>query len=114
MDSAIFLDVDILVMTDLYNLWENFDKFTPKQMIGIGQEREIWNPENHYNNKNEVKFPFIPPYGMNSGVLLMNLTRLREFSFIKKISLIYDQYKEMLSLYDQDLINILGYYNPGK
>lgn len=114
MDSAIFLDVDIIVMTDLHNLWKEFDNFTPKQMIGLAQESEISKRGNWYTNKRNVKFPFIAPYGMNAGILLMNFTRMRDFMFFKKIDLIYRRYKSLLTFHDQDLINILGYYNPGK
>lgn len=111
-DSVIYLDTDILAMTDLHSMWKEFDRFTPKQMLGVAQEREVWNKESFYNNKTFIKFPFIPPYGINAGVLLMNFTRMREFSFFKKIDLIVKQYRRMLMLFDQDLINILGYYNP--
>lgn len=113
MDAAIFLDVDFLVMTSLSNVWKEFDRFSPKQMIGIGQEREIWSNESWYNDKNRVKFPFIAPYGANAGILLMNFTRMREFEFFKKINFLFDKYKDLLSLHDQDLINILGFFYPG-
>ena len=112
-DSTIYLDTDILVMTDLHSIWKEFDRFTSKQMLGMAQEREEWNVDSYYNNATRIKFPFIPPHGINSGVLLMNLTRMRDFSFFEKIHLISKHYHSMLRLYDQDLLNILGYFNPG-
>jgi lipopolysaccharide biosynthesis glycosyltransferase len=112
-DSTIYLDTDILVVSDLHNIWKEFDRFTSKQMLGMAQEREEWNIDSYYNNATRIKFPFIPPHGINSGVLLMNLTRMRDFSFFEKIHLISNHYHSMLRLYDQDLLNILGYFNPG-
>ena len=112
-DSVIYLDTDILVMSDLGKMWQEFDRFRPKQMIGAAQEHEEWNNSSHYTKESHIKYPYIHPNGINAGVLLMNFTRMRDFSFFKKIDLIYKEYKNVLLLHDQDLINILGYYNPG-
>jgi len=113
-DSIIYLDTDILVVSDLHNLWKEFDRFTSKQMLGMAQEREDWDGKvySYYNNATRIKFPFIPPYGINSGVILMNLTRMRDFSFFEKIHLIFKEFHSKIKLYDQDLLNILGYFNP--
>lgn len=113
-DSTIYLDTDILVVTDLYKIWKEFDRFTSKQMLGATPEHEVWNNWSYYTNTStRTRYPFVQPSGINSGVLLMNLTRMRDFSFFKKIDLIYQQYKDVLFLQDQDLLNIIGYYNPG-
>lgn len=72
--------------------------------------------EHHRNNwyqKNSVEFPFYGSFGFNAGVLLMNLTRMREFNFVEKVRIIYEQYKDVIQLADQDILSILTYYNPG-
>lgn len=111
-DSIIYLDADTLAVSDLSELWETFAKFTSKQMFACAQEREVWSKKNWYDKRSLV-YPFHEPYGINSGVILMNLTRMREFNFVEKIIRLYEHYKKSIVLIDQDLLNILAYYNPG-
>lgn len=100
-------------MSELGNLWDQLALFDPKQMLGIAQEREEYNEYSSWYHKPSINHPFVRPHGVNSGVLLMNLTRMRDFSFVQKIALIHEQYKERIVWFDQDVINILGYFNPG-
>lgn len=51
--------------------------------------------------------------GINSGVMLMNLTRMRSFKWEEYILPLYKEYKLKITFGDQDLINILFYYHPG-
>jgi UDP-xylose:glucoside alpha-1,3-xylosyltransferase len=86
-----------------------FHELTSKQLFVAAQELEVitsW-----FNNQNS--HPFVAPHGLNSGVLLMNLTRMRDFLFVEKIVKIYEQYENQIHWTDQDLLNIIGYYNPG-
>ena len=52
--------------------------------------------------------------GLNSGVMLMNLTRLRANPWIEDLAKILKNYKEHVRLGDQDLLNILFHFKPGK
>ena len=81
-------------------------------MLGAAQEKETFSRHNWYNRPN-IGYPTVAPNGINSGVLLMNLTRMRDFLFVDKIVRIYEQYKRLIKFFDQDLLNIIGYYNPG-
>lgn len=111
-DSVIYLDFDILVLSDLHHLWSLFREFTIKQMLGAAQEKDTLDRDNWYNKPN-IRHPFVAPHGINSGVLLMNLTRMRDFLFVEKLIRINEQYNHLISLFDQDLLNIIGYYNSG-
>ena len=51
--------------------------------------------------------------GVNSGVMLMNLTRMREAKWIEHIIPYYKEYKLKITWGDQDLINIFFHYFPG-
>jgi lipopolysaccharide biosynthesis glycosyltransferase len=84
-DALIYLDVDTLVMEDIGNLWHEFSKFDSSQWCALAEEQEHnhdWKSghdnwyvqkRRHYDSKR------LQPYknGMNSGVLLWNLTRYR-------------------------------------
>lgn len=60
-----------------------------------------------------TKYPYYGDTGLNSGVLMMNLTRIREFNATKKLTEIFKQYKNLIQLGDQCLLNILFYQYPG-
>ena len=52
--------------------------------------------------------------GLNSGVMLMNLTRMREVKMISKIIDIFDEYHSNITWGDQCLLNIYFHFYPGK
>lgn len=58
--------------------------------------------------------PWVWKYGLNSGMLLMRLDRMREFDFEKKIieTAAVPKYKESV-VGDQDLLNILFHNQTG-
>jgi len=51
--------------------------------------------------------------GVNSGVMLMNLTRMRAFSWTNYVVPIYKEYKLKITWGDQDIINIIFHFHPG-
>lgn len=51
--------------------------------------------------------------GVNSGVMLMNLTRMRAFQWESHLAPIYEKYKQKITWGDQDILNILFHYHPG-
>lgn len=63
-----------------------------------------------------ARHPFYGELGVNSGVMLMNLTRMRspDFRWEEEIMDIYSDYRLNLVWGDQDIINILFYFNPEK
>nr|CAD7458280.1 unnamed protein product [Timema tahoe] len=50
--------------------------------------------------------------GVNSGVMLMNLTRMRLFSWTDYVAPIYKEYKLTMTWGDQDIINIIFHFHP--
>lgn len=58
--------------------------------------------------------PYVPPKGVNSGVLVMNLTRMREFDLTTKLTRVYEDYSKFVELHDQKVLNIMLYFNPGE
>ena len=51
--------------------------------------------------------------GVNSGVMLMNLTRMRQCGWIKQMVNYYETYRYDITWGDQDLINIFFHFFPG-
>ena len=52
--------------------------------------------------------------GVNSGVMLMNLTRLRKSQWLDSLMEYYKEYRLRITWGDQDLINIYFHFHPGK
>ena len=73
-DAGIYLDTDILLMDDIKNLWNFFSQFNPSQIIGMAAT------ENYYGNVSSIPYFGPPGVGLNGGVTLMNLTRMRQMS----------------------------------
>ena len=52
--------------------------------------------------------------GVNAGVTLMNLTRLRQFNFEKLVAEYYLKYKSGIQVGDQDILNTIFHFQPEK
>ena len=109
-DSLLYVDTDVLFLTDLEKIWKMFAQFNSSQLAGLAPEHEDANM-GWYNRF--ARHPFYGKLGLNSGVMLMNLTRMREFHFEKKILPIYKTYKYNITWGDQCLLNILFHFHPG-
>lgn len=46
--------------------------------------------------------------------MLMNLTRMREFSWSEYVGPVYTRYRLQITWGDQDIINIIFHYHPGR
>lgn len=53
------------------------------------------------------------PIGVNSAVMLMNLTKMREFKWTEYMGPILNKFELNLTWGDQDIINIIFHYHPG-
>lgn len=51
--------------------------------------------------------------GINAGIMLMNLTRMRYFGFGQTSIAVQDLYKSRILLADQDIANIIFATYPG-
>ncbi|TGZ66896.1 hypothetical protein CRM22_005112 [Opisthorchis felineus] len=100
--KAIVLDTDILLNANILYLWDLFANFTQKQIFGAA-----WEP---YSDHPRCGEPPIPTGGVNSGVVLMHLSRMREAGwsdmFIEETKKILLVYKD-LSGGEQSVLNKL-------
>ncbi len=109
-DSVLYVDTDTLFLSPVSDIWHFFSEFNSTQIAGLSPEHEDRNV-GWYNRF--AKHPFYGPMGLNSGVMLMNLTRMRKFKWEEYILPLYKEFKLKITWGDQDLINILFYYHPG-
>lgn len=109
-DSILYMDTDVLLLRPVEDLWNHFKHFDSVQLASMAPEHEepalSWYPR-------FARHPFFGKNGVNSGVMLMNLTRMRASNWTEKILEAYHKYKLSITWGDQDLLNIVFHDNPG-
>ncbi|XP_076984803.1 glucoside xylosyltransferase 2 [Tamandua tetradactyla] len=119
-DSLLYVDTDVLFLRPVDDIWKLLRQFNSTQLAAMAPEHEI--PKIGWYSR-FARHPFYGAAGVNSGVMLMNLTRIRSTQF--KNSMIptglawkdmlyplYQKYKNAITWGDQDLLNIIFYFNP--
>ncbi|CAG7720869.1 unnamed protein product [Allacma fusca] len=105
-DSVIYLDTDIIFLRNIQDLWDEFNKFRSSMALAA-----MAPCLNHYQSSaNHV--PFYGKTGLNAGVMLMNLTRIRSSGWTGKILEVTSEFKSKITLADQDILNIYFHSNP--
>ncbi|CAF1085840.1 unnamed protein product [Adineta ricciae] len=108
-DSVIYVDTDTLFLSNVRNLWRFFRKFNSTQLAALSPEHE--DPSMGWYNR-FARHPYYGSMGLNSGVMLMNLTRMRQADMISKIMNIFDEFRLNITWGDQCLLNIYFNYHP--
>uniref|UniRef100_UPI003AAD50A3 glucoside xylosyltransferase 2 isoform X1 n=1 Tax=Centroberyx gerrardi TaxID=166262 RepID=UPI003AAD50A3 len=119
-DSLLYVDTDVLFLRPMDDIWAFLKAFNKTQLAAMAPEHEV--PKIGWYSR-FARHPFYGVTGVNSGVMLMNLTRIRKTLF--KNSMIpsglswedllhplYQKYKNHITWGDQDLLNIIFHYNP--
>ncbi|XP_074692139.1 glucoside xylosyltransferase 2 isoform X2 [Strix aluco] len=119
-DSLLYVDTDVLFLRPIDDIWHILKEFNSTQLAAMAPEHEI--PKIGWYSR-FARHPYYGTTGVNSGVMLMNLTRIRNTQF--KNSMIpsgltweemlyplYQKYKNYITWGDQDLLNIIFYFNP--
>uniref|UniRef100_A0A3Q3J2I1 UDP-D-xylose:beta-D-glucoside alpha-1,3-D-xylosyltransferase n=1 Tax=Monopterus albus TaxID=43700 RepID=A0A3Q3J2I1_MONAL len=119
-DSLLYVDTDVLFLRAMDDIWSFLKSFNNTQLAAMAPEHEV--PKIGWYSR-FARHPFYGITGVNSGVMLMNLTRIRSTMF--KNSMIpsglswedllhplYQKYKNHITWGDQDLLNIIFHYNP--
>lgn len=106
-ERLLYLDTDTVVFEDLTDLWSHWEIMEEKNISFAGaQELAHTTKSTYFQNKQH----FVAPSGINTGVLLMNLERMREMNLTgERLFAIND---EPVYLADQDVLNTYWYYNP--
>lgn len=99
-DSVVYVDSDVLFTGPAENLWTVFSRFNETQFMAAA-------PEPWYRKDNDR--PYAGRHGLNTGVMLLNLTRIRRIfspsgnfglNLVNKISSMTIQPR-----HDQDMLN---------
>ncbi|KAF3859571.1 hypothetical protein F7725_021970 [Dissostichus mawsoni] len=100
-DSVVYVDSDILFLQPVDRLWAFLTRFNSSQLAAMAPEHE--EPRIAWYNR-FARHPYYGKTGINSGVMLMNMTRMR--------SMFFKKYKLNITWGDQDLLNIIFHHNP--
>ncbi|KAM9800045.1 glucoside xylosyltransferase 2 isoform X1 [Syngnathus typhle] len=119
-DSLLYVDTDVLFLRPMDDIWRMLKSFNSSQLAAMAPEHEI--PKIGWYSR-FARHPFYGISGVNSGVMLMNLTRIRStlfkngmiatgLSWEELLHPLYQKYKNHITWGDQDLLNIIFHYNP--
>ncbi|KAM4678086.1 glucoside xylosyltransferase 1 isoform 2-T2 [Discoglossus pictus] len=119
-DSLLYVDTDILFLRPVDDLWSFLYAFNATQIAAMAPEHE----ESRIGWYNRfARHPYYGKTGVNSGVMLMNMTRMRRKLFKNDMTTaklhwgdllmpLLKKYKLNITWGDQDLLNIMFSYNP--
>ncbi|KAM9496359.1 glucoside xylosyltransferase 1 isoform 2-T2 [Clarias gariepinus] len=119
-DSLLYVDTDILFLQPVEEIWNFLSQFNSSHMAAMAPEHE--EPRIAWYNR-FARHPYYGKTGVNSGVMLMNMTRIRAKRFKNDMTTVHlrwadllmpllQKYKLNITWGDQDLLNIIFHYNP--
>lgn len=77
-DSLLYVDTDVLFLRSVDDVWNILKRFNSTQLAAMAPEHEI--PKIGWYSR-FARHPYYGAAGVNSGVMLMNLTRIRSRLF---------------------------------
>jgi hypothetical protein len=115
-DCALFLDRDTIIVSSLKGFIDTACGLQDKLLAMSQETRGIGNgnPPSHYTHAHGARnasITYVAPTGVNSGVLGMNLKKLREVDFERIVADACNRYSAQgsdMTLGDQDILN--GYF----
>lgn len=119
-DSLLYVDTDILFLRPVDDIWSLLKQFNSTQIAAMAPEHE--EPRIGWYNR-FARHPYYGRTGVNSGVMLMNMTRMRRKYFKNDMTTVrlrwgdilmplLKKYKLNITWGDQDLLNIIFFHNP--
>lgn len=108
-DALLYIDTDVLFLRPVEEIWSFFYHFNASHLAAAAPEHE--SPSAGWYNR-FARHPYYGSLGINSGVMLMNLTRIRQFQWLEHIDRYYQTYRYNITWGDQDLLNILFHFYP--
>ncbi|KAG5845129.1 hypothetical protein ANANG_G00135570 [Anguilla anguilla] len=119
-DSLLYVDTDILFLRPVEDVWAFLARFNSTQAAAMAPEHE--DPRIAWYSR-FARHPYHGKTGINSGVMLMNMTRIRgklfkndmtsvELSWEDLLMPLLQKYKLNITWGDQDLLNIIFHHNP--
>lgn len=108
-DAVLYADTDVLFLNPVEDFWRMFAAMNEWQMAAMAPETE-----DRVNNMywKTARRPFVQPFAVNAGLLMMNLTRMRAFGLERRVVQLREEFRGQLPWADQDLLNILFARHP--
>ncbi|TPP57564.1 Glycosyltransferase protein LARGE [Fasciola gigantica] len=75
-EKVIAMDIDVILNHDIAELWNHFDQFSDKQIFGYA-----WEQNSDWPKCNEPNVDIIPKAGINGGLALLYLSRMRQLKW---------------------------------
>ncbi|OQV19075.1 putative Glucoside xylosyltransferase 1 [Hypsibius exemplaris] len=113
-DSVIYVDSDTLFTEAAENLWLLFSNMKSSQIIAVSPDFETDTDSWYRPDNPQVQTAYVLPRGVNTGVMLMNLTRMRDAKWGAEIRDLEKTYKSQLFRLEQDLINLYFSCHPDR
>lgn len=118
LDAVIYVDTDTLWQVDPAEMWKFFSHFKSRQSLGVALAQEAAVPRSENPDSLENR-PFLVDgkwgvNGLQSGVMMWNLTRARQFQEGEKFvnTVLHPPFE--LALPDQDALNIYANKEPSR
>ena len=106
---VISLDLDTIILRPIEDIWSIFDSFNEHHIAALVGEEEEAGLKGY---DSWAQHPFPPPAGLNVGVMLMDLSRMRRISWFCLLSTINNLFKTQILYFDQDIVNIYFFFHP--
>uniref|UniRef100_L7LZL4 UDP-D-xylose:beta-D-glucoside alpha-1,3-D-xylosyltransferase n=1 Tax=Rhipicephalus pulchellus TaxID=72859 RepID=L7LZL4_RHIPC len=103
-DAVLYVDTDVIFVHPIEDFWRKFYAMNEWQMAGMAPETENYTM-NYYTTK--ALHPFVQPFALNAGLLMMNLTRMRAFDLENRVMRLKQEFEGRIPWADQDLLNIV-------
>lgn len=118
-DSLLYVDTDILFLQPVEEIWSFLSLFNSSHIAAMAPEHE--EPRIGWYNR-FARHPYYGETGVNSGVMLMNMSRIRGKRFKNDMTTVLLKWEELLmpllqkyklniTWGDQDLLNIIFHHN---
>ncbi|XP_042150769.1 glucoside xylosyltransferase 2 [Ixodes scapularis] len=110
-DGVLYVDSDAVFFHPVEDLWNYFGQMNDQQLAVVFSDVE----DEALTIYNEWEMPHYKRYGINAGVMLMNLTRMRNSGLDALLLSWMDKYHhKVLDFHDQDIINTVFHHHPEK
>ncbi|CAK8688860.1 unnamed protein product [Clavelina lepadiformis] len=119
-NSIVYVDTDVLFLSPIDDLWKFFKDFNSTHLAAMAPESEATNVAWY---SRFARHPYYGQTGLNSGIMLMDMKRVREAKFkndlvgesltwAEMLLPLYKKYRQNITWGDQDLLNIVFHHNP--
>ncbi|XP_075722926.1 glucoside xylosyltransferase 2 isoform X2 [Rhipicephalus microplus] len=108
-DALLYVSTEMVFVHPVEDIWRMFYSMTDQEMVGMAPEMESIDRNLYLSTSLQ---PFVEPFGVNSHLLLMNLTRMRANGFERSLNESARELKNVTISPVEDALNIFFARNP--